>query len=99
MIAAPLLRGGSTRTVRSTASGTLGLILACALSWMLPPAVRGQDRPEADDDASAQQAGGAPGDEQLPSLKAVPLEGALDLDGSLDEAAWERAPVATGFVA
>jgi hypothetical protein len=33
-----------------------------------------------------------------PPLRAAPLEGPIDVDGRIGEPAWERAPLATGFV-
>jgi len=35
--------------------------------------------------------------EEVPAIVAVPVNGAIDLDGRFDEEVWQRAPIAAGF--
>lgn len=42
--------------------------------------------------------GGAAHSRPVPTAVAEPRDGAIDIDGHLDEAAWREAPVATGFI-
>jgi hypothetical protein len=71
-----------------------------AILLFLPTAALAQSEPS----APARNGGAAPppGSREvlpaLPTLSAMRLEGAIRIDGRLDEPAWADAPVATGFV-
>ncbi|MDX1568700.1 MAG: DUF5916 domain-containing protein, partial [Longimicrobiales bacterium] len=101
------------RSVRSAPAALLRSILCLLLlSFLAPASLAGQEgqgegeqdqppRPAARADttpgAAPADTGGVAGS-GLPTLRAVPRTGEIEVDGRFSEAAWEEAPVATGFI-
>ncbi len=72
--------------IRRWTTYTTAVALA-ALSGLAPGALQAQGM---DEDELPERS--------TPTLRAQPVQGEVDVDGHLDEAVWEEAPVATGFV-